>query len=70
MKSQEDTIRIDATYGLAVKGGDKVRQGDVLSDVPAARRAYVSPVRGTIERIRLDGEKHEFVISISPACRP
>jgi Na+-translocating ferredoxin:NAD+ oxidoreductase RnfC subunit len=60
-------VQIDATYGLTVEVGDYVRRGERLGNVPGAPTACVCPVDGTVESIRFDGERHEFVISITPA---
>ena len=70
MTMQKAVVRIDATYGLAVKVGDEVTPGDFLSRTHAAQGSYASPVHGTIEDIRLDGDKHEFVVLIAPARTP
>ena len=66
MTAESSIVRIDATYGLTVQVGDKVRPGDALCEASGTTKACLCPVRGVIESIRFDGENHEFVISIAP----
>jgi len=64
MTAEKSIVRVDATYGLAVKVGDEMRPGDPVCNVQAPQASGVCPVHGTIESIRFDPESHEFVISI------
>ncbi len=65
MSEHETVLRVDATYDLAVKVGDSVRQGDRLSQNPEADRLSTAPVAGIVRNIRFDPERHEFVIVIA-----
>ncbi len=70
MTAETSIVRVDATYGLAVKVGDEVRPGDYLCDTPTTQGSCVCPVRGTIESIRFDAEHHEFVVAVRRAPTP
>jgi len=67
MSEKEAILRVDATYGLAVKVGDKVRPGKRLSSAPGSGATSAAPVAGTVRSIQLDAERHEFVIVIASA---
>jgi len=58
------TLRIDATYGLAVKPGDKILRGQNIS--ANQHQIVTSPSAGIVKKIRLDPQNHEFVIVVSP----
>lgn len=70
MITQETIVRVDATHGLIVRVADEVLPGDRLCDTHASQGACVCPVHGTIERIRFDPERHEFVLSVRRAGTP
>lgn len=59
------TLRIDATYGLKIKSGDKIRRGQYIST--HREDATTSPISGTVKSIHFDAENHEFVIVVLPA---
>jgi len=63
MNRKDLTLRIDATYGLAVKPGDKILRGQNIS--ANQQQIVTSPSAGTVKKIRLDPQNHEFVIVVS-----
>jgi len=67
MSTQETILRVDATYDLTVKVGDRVCRGDRLSQNPEAGAVSTASVAGTIRSIQFDPERHEFVIVIAAA---
>ncbi len=67
MNEKRAILRVDATYDLTVKVGDKVRRGERLSQSPEPGARSAAPVAGTIRSIQFDSERHEFVIAIAPA---
>ena len=64
MISEKTIVRVDATHGLIVRVGDEMLPGDRMCDIHGTPGACVCPVRGTIESISFDPERHEFVISV------
>lgn len=71
MAVKRTVVRVEATYGLTVKVGDHVRPGQSLCDAaPATQDSFVCPVPGTIETVRFDPERHEFVITVGPPAEP
>jgi len=60
-------IRVDATYHLTVQAGDKIHQGQGLSEEVHGQTA---PTSGIVMSIHFDGPAHEFVIVVSPADAP
>jgi Na+-translocating ferredoxin:NAD+ oxidoreductase RnfC subunit len=60
-------LRIDATYHLTVKPGDRVEQGQRVCDSPASAKTPTAPISGRIEDIHFDPAPHEFIIKIHPA---
>jgi Na+-translocating ferredoxin:NAD+ oxidoreductase RnfC subunit len=66
MSGEETTVRVDATYDLTVKAGDRVRRGERLSRAPEPAARPIAPVAGVIKSIQFDPERHEFVIVIAP----
>jgi Na+-translocating ferredoxin:NAD+ oxidoreductase RnfC subunit len=57
------TLRIDATCGLKIKPGDKIRKGQNIS--VNQEHTTTSPLSGTVESIRFDPDSHEFLIVVS-----
>jgi len=64
MNRPEITLRVDATCGLKVRPGDKIRKGQHISANKG--QAVTSPVSGTVKSIRFDSDNHEFLVVISP----
>jgi Na+-translocating ferredoxin:NAD+ oxidoreductase RnfC subunit len=64
MNKSEVTLRIDATYGLKIKSGDKIRKGQHIST--NQEQIVTSPVSGTVKSVRFDSDNHEFLIVVSP----
>ena len=58
------TLRIDATYGLKIKAGDKICKGQRIN--ANQEHAVTSPVSGVVKSIRFDSDNHEFLVVISP----
>jgi Na+-translocating ferredoxin:NAD+ oxidoreductase RnfC subunit len=64
MNRTEITLRADATFGLKVRPGDKIRKGQHINT--NREKAVTSPVSGTVKSVRFDPNHHEFLIVISP----
>jgi len=67
MSGRKTILRVDATYDLMVKVGDRVRRGQRLSHGPSPQVRSAAPAAGVIESIQFDPERHEFVVAIAPA---
>lgn len=65
MNRSEITLRMDATFGLKIRPGDKVRKGQHIST--NQEQTATSPVSGTVKSIRFDSDNHEFLVVVSPA---
>lgn len=65
MSRSDIMLRIDATYGLKIKAGDKIRKGQRVS----AHREHeiTSPVSGVVKSVRFEPDNHEFLVVVSPA---
>jgi Na+-translocating ferredoxin:NAD+ oxidoreductase RnfC subunit len=63
MNRSEVTLRIDATYGLKIKSGDKIHKGQYINT--NQKDAVISPVSGTVKSVRFDPDNHEFMIVVS-----
>jgi Na+-translocating ferredoxin:NAD+ oxidoreductase RnfC subunit len=59
------TLKVDATYGLKIRPGDKIRKGQHIST--SQEQVVVSPVSGTVKSVQFEPENHEFLIVVSPA---
>jgi len=67
MSGQETILRVEATYDLTARVGDRVRRGERLSRSPESDTASAAPVAGTVKSIQFDPEHHEFVIVLATA---
>jgi len=65
LSTRETILRVDATYDLTVRVGDRVNKGDTLSQNPESGERSAAPVAGTVRSIRFDPARHEFVIAIA-----
>lgn len=65
MNKPDVMLRIDATFGLKIKSGDKIYKGQHIGT--KQQQTVSSPVSGTAKNIRFDSGNHEFVVVISPA---
>jgi Na+-translocating ferredoxin:NAD+ oxidoreductase RnfC subunit len=65
MSETQAILRVDATYDLTVKVGDRVRQGERLSQSPEPGAVSAAPVTGIVRSVRFDPERHEFVVTIA-----
>jgi Na+-translocating ferredoxin:NAD+ oxidoreductase RnfC subunit len=65
MNKSDTTLRIDATFGLKVKSGDKIHKGQHINT--NQEQAATSPISGTVKSIHFDPDNHELVIVISPS---
>ena len=63
----EVVLRTDATFGLKVKIGDKVRQGREIGTEPDAQCPVASPISGVVRSISFDSESHEFLVVVLSA---
>ena len=68
MNKSDITLRIDATFGLKIKPGDKICKGQHIGT--KQEQIVSSPVSGTAKRICFDSENHEFMVVVSPAGYP
>lgn len=64
MNKKSVTLKINATYGLKVKPGDKIRKGENI--IGNQKETFISPVSGKIKSTCFDPDNHEFQIVISP----
>jgi Na+-translocating ferredoxin:NAD+ oxidoreductase RnfC subunit len=69
MSTHEIILRVDATYDLTVKVGDRINRGDTLSQNPERGAPSTAPATGVVRSIRFDPERHEFVIVIEALTR-
>jgi Na+-translocating ferredoxin:NAD+ oxidoreductase RnfC subunit len=58
---------MEATYDLTAKVGDRVRQGERLSQNSDPGASSAAPVTGIVRSIQFDPEHHEFVVTIAAA---
>jgi len=65
MTGKRTIIRLEATYDLRVQTGDRVGVGDRLCAGPADDESSAAPIAGIVRSIRLDPDRHEFVIVIA-----
>lgn len=66
MAADRIVLRVDATYGVAVKRGDVVCAGEAVSAAASAQTSCVCPVSGVVQEVRFEPDRHEFVVSIVP----
>ena len=64
MNKANVTLKIDATYGLKVRPGDKIRKGENI--IENQQEIFTSPVSGKIKNTHFDPDNHEFQVVISP----
>ncbi len=64
MNKADITLRIDATFGLKIRPGDKIRKGQDIST--NQKQPVTSPESGTVKSINFDNDNHEFLVVISP----
>ena len=65
MNKSDIILRIDATFGLKVKPGDKICKGQHIGT--KQEQIVSSPLSGTAKSIRFDSTNHEFLVVVSPA---
>jgi Na+-translocating ferredoxin:NAD+ oxidoreductase RnfC subunit len=63
MNRSEVTLRIDATYGLKIKSGDKIHKGQHIGT--NQKDAVISPISGTVKSVRFAPDNHKFLIVVS-----
>jgi len=63
----EVVLRTDATFGLKVKIGEKVRKGQEIGTEPDAQCPVASPISGVVRSISFDSESHEFLVVVLSA---
>jgi Na+-translocating ferredoxin:NAD+ oxidoreductase RnfC subunit len=64
---KEITLRVSATWDLAVAVGDAVHPGQKISAGPKTDESPRAPVAGTVKSIAFDPGPHEFVIVLATA---
>jgi Na+-translocating ferredoxin:NAD+ oxidoreductase RnfC subunit len=67
MAMNEITVRVSATWHLAVAVGDTVRRGQKMNEGPETDESSRAPVSGIVKSIQFDSGNHEFAIVIVPA---
>lgn len=55
--------KVDATFGILVKVGDKVKRGEKLG-VSSDLKDVLVEEEGTVKNILFDGNQHVFIIEI------
>lgn len=55
--------KVDATFGVLVKIGDKVKKGDKLG-LSSNLKDILVEEEGTVKNILFDGNQHVFIIEI------
>lgn len=58
-------LHVEASFGVKVKVGDRVKQGEELGMSPNMGGPLVSPVTGIISDVSFNPEEHIFVIRIT-----
>lgn len=58
------TLIVEASTGVSVKKGQKVRQGDEMGMAPDFKSKVVAPVDGEVIDYSFNPEDHTFVIQI------
>ncbi len=64
MSKSEITLRIDATFGLKIKSGDKIHKGQYIGT--NQEQKVTSPTSGTVKNVHFDSDSHKFLIVVSP----
>ncbi len=62
------TLQVEATPGIKIKVGDRVKKGEKVGLSPDLNNSVLSPREGIVEDIAFEGAKHMFVIRLKP-CR-
>ena len=57
-------LHVEASFGVKVKVGDRIKQGEELGMSPTMSGPLVSPVTGIVSDISFNPKKHTFVIRI------
>lgn len=65
MSMKKIVIKVDATYGVKVKVGNTVSQGQEIGKNPFASEVVTCPVSGVVRDIRFEPANHEFVIVLT-----
>jgi len=58
-------LHVEASFGVKVKVGDRVKQGEELGMSPNMGGPLVSPVAGIVSDVSFNPEEHTFVIRIT-----
>lgn len=59
------TLRVEASFGTAVKPGDRVRKGDRVGIDPKLKQWVLSPIEGKVVSVEFDPETHHFIVKIT-----
>ena len=57
-------FHVEASFGVKVKVGDRVKQGEELGMSPNMGGPLVSPVAGIVSNVSFNHKEHTFVIRI------
>jgi len=58
-------LHVEASFGVKVKVGDRVKQGEELGMSPNVGGTLVSPVTGIVSDVSFNPKEHTFVIRIT-----
>jgi len=58
----EITVRAEATFGLKVRIGDRVRRGQLIGISADTKEPLPSPLTGIVKGVEFDSEEHAFVV--------
>ena len=62
--TRDFVLHVEASFGVKVKVGDRVKQGEELGMTPNMGGPLVAPVAGTVSNISFNSQDHTFVIRI------
>ena len=66
MSGSPIVLRVNATYDLNVRVGDRIRPGERLHNGPNEDGHLIAPVSGIVQSIEFDAGDHEFIVVIAP----
>lgn len=61
-------LKADATFGLKVKIGEKVKRGQQIGISVDNSKTLLAPVDGLIKSVFFNTASHSFDVRLSPAC--
>ncbi len=64
------TLEVEASTGVAVRAGERVRRGQEIGTRPDFAGRVLVPEDGVVTGIGFIPEKHVFAVEIEPAIEP